>query len=111
MRDTSFLVFPIVDHAFFEKTQFQSLFGHNLLQVAGFATQVLHFIRCGSTRGVPGKPLLPGFQELLRPVVIKALDNAFPTAQFCTDCDSNRLEWTGVGHNLGTLKFSKDSPT
>ena len=111
MQDTSCLVSPIRNHAFFEQADLKCLLGHDLLQVTGFPTQVLHFIRCGSTRGVPGKPLLASFQELLRPTVIKTLDNAFPTAQFCTDCDSNRLEWTGVGHNLGTLKFSKDSPT
>jgi hypothetical protein len=36
MRDTSFWIVPIRDHAFFEKAQFQRLLCHNFLQVAEF---------------------------------------------------------------------------
>src|SRR3984893_8403276 len=41
MRSISCLVLPIRDHAFFEQTVFEGQFGHNLLQGAGLAAQIL----------------------------------------------------------------------
>lgn len=59
---TSFLVFPIPDHAFFEKPEFERLLSHNLLQIAGFAAQVFGDLVCGrSARCVACQPLLAGF--------------------------------------------------
>jgi hypothetical protein len=72
---------PHPDHAFFEQPQFQRLFGHDLFQVMGLATQMLDLVDGGRTRRVAGQPLLAGFEELLRPVVIEALGNAFAPAQ------------------------------
>ena len=42
MRDTSFVVAPIRDHAFFQQAVFQRQVGHAFLQGAGFAAQVLY---------------------------------------------------------------------
>jgi hypothetical protein len=40
--DTSFVVAPIRDHAFFEQTVLERQVGHAFLQGAGFAAQILH---------------------------------------------------------------------
>ena len=42
MRDTSFVVAPIRDHAFFQQTVFERQVGHAFLQGTGFAAEVLH---------------------------------------------------------------------
>ena len=63
MRSISCLVLPIRDHAFFEQTVFEGQFGHNLLQGAGLAAQILHLVR-----GIASQPLLAGFEKVLRPV-------------------------------------------
>ena len=42
MRDTSFWLVPIRDHAFFEQTVFQCQVGHAFLQGAGFTAQILN---------------------------------------------------------------------
>jgi len=59
MRRISSLVAPIVDHAFFEKAQFERLFRDHFLQITGFAAQVFDFIGCGSTGCVTGQTPLP----------------------------------------------------
>jgi hypothetical protein len=41
MRDTSFVVAPIRDHAFFEQTVFERQVGHAFLQGARFAARIL----------------------------------------------------------------------
>src|SRR5271169_268736 len=74
-------VSPIPDHAFFKQPQFERLFGHDLLQLLGLALEVLDFTIGRRPGRVPGQPALAGFQELLRPAVIKALGNAFAPAQ------------------------------
>src|SRR5690606_29238111 len=43
--------------------------------------QHLYFVTGGGTCCVAGKPLLAGFQEFLRPVVIKALGNPLAPTQ------------------------------
>jgi len=55
--------------------------GDDLLQVARLAAQLLDFVGGGGTRRVTGEPLLAGFEELLRPVVIEALGDAFTPTQ------------------------------
>lgn len=50
-----------------ENPQLQRLFGDDLLEIAPPC--------CGSPCRIAGKPLLAGFQELLRPGVIQALGN------------------------------------
>ena len=67
---------------FFEQTQFQRLFGNNLLQSPGLTAKVRHLAAGGRTRRVARQSPLAGLQELLRPAVIEALGNTFPAAQF-----------------------------
>jgi hypothetical protein len=55
MRDTSFVVAPIRDHAFFEQTVFQCQIGHAFLQGPGFAAQVLDLSGGRGTGGVAGQ--------------------------------------------------------
>ncbi|WP_374531938.1 hypothetical protein, partial [Novosphingobium sp.] len=43
MRDTSFVVAPIRNHAFFEQAVFERQIGHAFLQGAGFAAQACRF--------------------------------------------------------------------
>src|SRR6188472_3058713 len=81
MRDISFVVAPIRDHAFFKQPQLQRLFGDDLLEIARLLAQHFHLVAGGRPRRIAGKPLLAGFQELLRPVGIKALSDAFAAAQ------------------------------
>ena len=75
-------VFPIRDHAFFQQAQFQSLFGNDLLQGPGLPPKLRHFAAGGCTRRITRQPTLAGFQELLRPTVIKTFGDAFTAAQF-----------------------------
>ena len=70
MRDISFLVAPIPDHAFFEQPVLQHLLGQRLLEVARLGTQRLHLIAGGLACGIPGQTLLARLQELLRLAVI-----------------------------------------
>src|SRR6266851_887306 len=77
----SFPVSPIRDHAFFEQTQFKRLFGDNLLQDPRLAAKVRHLAGRRCTRRVARQPTLAGFEELLRPAVIKPLGDTLPTAQ------------------------------
>src|SRR5271169_2385397 len=72
-RGISSFLSPIPDHAFFEQTQFERLFGDDLLEVLGLTAQALDLIRGRCTGRITGKPALAGLQELLRPTVIQAL--------------------------------------
>ena len=81
MRDTSFCVSPIRDHAFFEQTVLQHLLGQRFFQVSEFGAQCLNLATVGLARGVAGQALLSGFQEVLRPTVIKALSDNFAAAK------------------------------
>jgi len=83
MRDTSFVVAPIRDHAFFEQPQLKGLFGNHFLQIACLTAQTLDLGRGRCTRGVTGKAFLASFKELLGPAVVQALGNAFTAAQLC----------------------------
>src|ERR1700720_2462411 len=83
MRSISCLVLPIRDHAFFEQTVFEGQFGHNLLQGAGLAAQILHLVRGRGPRRIASQPLLPGFEKVLRPAIIKILDNPLTAAKLC----------------------------
>src|SRR3546814_21128797 len=81
MRDTSFVVAPIRDHAFFQQTVFECQVGHAFLQGAGLAAQVLHLASGRGSSGVAGQAALASFHELLRPGVVQALRDAFLSAQ------------------------------
>src|SRR5665213_2427859 len=81
MRDTSFFVSPIRDHAFFEQTVLQSELGNDLLERGGLLAQALDVVGAGGAGGGACKPTLACLHELLGPGVIQALGNAFPAAQ------------------------------
>jgi hypothetical protein len=81
MRDTSFAVLPIRDHAFFEQAVLEGDLGQCLLELAGFGTQRLDLIGRRLTSGVAGKPLLASLKELLGPAVIKILGDALLAAE------------------------------
>jgi hypothetical protein len=57
------------------------LLGDNLLQVLRLMPQILDLAAGRSTRRVARKSSLAGFQELLRPAVIKALGNLLAPAE------------------------------
>jgi hypothetical protein len=79
MRGISFAVLPIRDHAFFEQTVLEGDLGQRLLELAGFGAERLDLIGRRLSRGVTGKPLLAGFEELLGPTVVEVLGDAlFP---------------------------------
>ena len=82
MQETSCLVSPIPDHAFFEQPVLQHLLGQRLLQITRLGAKCLHLIAGGLACRIAGKAFLTGFQELLRPTVIKALCDALATAQY-----------------------------
>jgi len=75
------VVVPIPEHAFFEKPQFHCLFSHNFLQITGLTLQAGDFTGRCLTRRITSQPLLTGFHEVLRPIVIQAFCDAFTTAQ------------------------------
>src|SRR5690606_26129121 len=81
MRDTSFVVAPIRDHAFFQQTVFECQVGNAFLQGTSLAAQILHLASGRGTRGVAGQATLASFHELFRPGVIQALRDAFFAAQ------------------------------
>ena len=74
------MVAPTVEHAFFEQAEFERLFRHDLLQVAGLLAQIFDLVSCSSTGGIARQPLLPGLHEVLRPLVVDALGNPFAAA-------------------------------
>jgi len=106
MRDTSFVVFPIRDHAFFEQPVLQSEIGHAFLQIAGLTAQILHLVRGRGTGCVTGEATLACFHELLGPGVIQALGDAFPTAQLSDAV----LAAQAIEHDAD-LVFSREMPT
>ena len=55
--------------------------GQYLLQLAHFAALAPNLVAGRSPGRVPGLPLLPGFQELLRPTKIEVLIDFFLPAQ------------------------------
>src|SRR3546814_10319519 len=81
MPDTSFVVAPIRDHAFFEQAVFQGQVGNAFLQGSGLEAQVMHFAGGRSPGCVSGEAPLAGLHELLRPGVIQALGDPFLTAR------------------------------
>src|SRR3546814_2745258 len=81
MRDTSFVVAPIRDHAFFQQTVFECQVGHAFLQGTRFAAQILHLAGGRGTGSVARQAALARFHELLRPGVVQALRDAFLAAQ------------------------------
>src|SRR5208282_699939 len=81
MRSISCLVSPIPDHAFFEQTVFEGQFGDDLLQGTGLAAQVLDLIRGRGAGRVASQPLFASLKEVLRPAVIKVLNDSLAAAQ------------------------------
>ena len=69
------------DHPFFKQPVLQHLFGKCFLEVMHLAAQVFDLARGRLAGGMPRKPPLASFQELLRPAVLEALGDPFPTAQ------------------------------
>jgi hypothetical protein len=55
---------------FFEQAVLQGEVGHDLLQGAGFAAQLLHLVRGRLAGGVASQPALAGVEEVLRPAII-----------------------------------------
>ena len=96
MRDIAFGVSPSHDHAFFKQAQFEGLLGNNFLQSGRFAPQILYLVGRGGTCGIARQAPLAGFEELLRPNIIKALGNA--------------LAATEVGDRVLAAQAIKDNP-
>ncbi len=46
-------------HAFFEQTEFERLFRHDLLQVTGLFAQIFDFVSRGSTGRIASQSALP----------------------------------------------------
>ena len=82
MLHTSFVVTPIPEYAFFEKTQFECLLRNHFLEILCLAAQFLHLISVCSARCISGQPLLPGLHEVLGPLVIDTLRYALTATQF-----------------------------
>src|SRR5690606_3777069 len=106
MRDISFWVAPIRDHAFFEQAVLQKGLGEHLLQVASFTLQADDFAGRSLTRRVPRQALLAGLQEVLRPVVIEALGNPFAP----TKLGDRTLSAQAVEHDPDLLFSRKLAP-
>ena len=66
---------------FFEQTQFKRLLGNDLLQSPRLTAKVRHLAARGRSCRVACQPTFAGFEELLRPAVIKPLGDTFPAAQ------------------------------
>src|SRR3954452_15763990 len=81
MRDTSFAVSPIRDHAFFEQPQCERLLGDNFLQLLCLTPQVFDLLRGGRSCRIPGQPALACLEELLRPAVVQAFSDPLASAQ------------------------------
>ena len=58
------------------------MLGDDLFQFLRFASEVLDVAGIGGPLGVTGQAAFAGFEELLRPTVVEAFGDAFPTAQF-----------------------------
>ena len=70
-----------LSHVFFEQPQLQHLFGDHFFESSGFTPQLCDFARVGLANNVPGQALLAGLHEVLGPLVIKTLGNAFTSTQ------------------------------
>lgn len=70
------------DHAFFEKTQLQRLFGNDFRQMACLTAQILDLRRRRCPRRIPRRAFLASLEELLGPFVAQTLRNASSSAQF-----------------------------
>ena len=81
MRNTSCVVAPIRNDAFFKQTVLEREVGNALLQRAGLPAQILDLVGGSGTGGVTSQPAFAGLEELLRPHVIQALGNAFLAAR------------------------------
>ena len=81
MRDTSFLVSPIRDHAFFEQPELERRLGNDLLHSARLPAQPLHLVTGSSPCRVTRKAAFASLQELLRPHVIQTLGDPLTAAQ------------------------------
>ena len=106
MRDISFVVSPIRDHAFFEQTVLQDEVGHALLQITGLSAKILHLVSGRRTGRIASKPALVGLHELLGPGVVQALGNAFLAAQF-----GNGVITAQAVQNDPDLVFCREMPT
>jgi hypothetical protein len=71
----------IRDHAFFQQTQLKRLLGHDLLQGPRFTAKVRYLAARGRSCRVARQTTFAGFEELLRPAVIKTLGDTLPAAQ------------------------------
>jgi hypothetical protein len=100
MRDTSCVVSPIRDHAFFEETKLERLFGNDLLERGRLAAQVLDLVGGRGPRGVACQPALAGFEELLRPDIIQALGDALAAAQLGNAVLAAYLNWRPIAEDL-----------
>ena len=78
MRDISFGVVPIRDHAFFEQAVPEREVGDRLLQRTHLIAQVLDVARGGLARRVARKPAFVSCQKPLR----SAVAGLSPSAQF-----------------------------
>src|SRR6056297_26349 len=72
MQDTSFVVSPIPDHAFFQHSVFDREIGNRLFEGDRLGTQLLYLRARRLTRRVTGQALLARLEELLRSTVIQA---------------------------------------
>jgi hypothetical protein len=61
---------------------FEGQFGHDLLQRAGLATQVLDLVRRRRPGGIASQALLSGFEKVFRPAVIEVLNDPLTAAEF-----------------------------
>ena len=65
----------------FVATQVQRLFGNHFFEIPGFTTQVRHFTCVGLPDNIAGQTLFASLHEVLGPLVIQTLRNAFSSAQ------------------------------
>ncbi len=75
------MVAPTIVHAFFEQAEFERLFCHDLFQITGFTAQIFDLIGVSRTGCTARQPLRTNLHEVLRPLVIDALWDAFAAAQ------------------------------
>jgi hypothetical protein len=66
---------------FFEQTIFEGQFGHDFLQRAGLATQVLDLVRGGGPGCIASQALLSSLQEVLRPAIVQVLRDPLAATQ------------------------------
>ena len=96
MRDISFFVVPIRDHAFFEQAVLKGQLSQTLFQLSRFRTQGFNFRAIGLAGNIPREPLLTGFKEVIGPFIVKALGDTFLSAD--------------LGYTLFTAKTVQDNP-